>query len=585
MAKVDAGPGRGMRVVDGRLFSVVGSKLYQITTSGVAVPYGTVPGVGRVSMAHNQRGNGNELAIDNGSARYVYNTQTQVIQKVTDTSFPGSFKAFFADGYIGYIEPFGRYWGHSDLGNATNYQSFDVYEAEGQPDRIVSANVLMREVQIFGQETTELYVNSPSGDGAAPFQRATNTVIPYGCSARDSVANVGGTTVFLDHNRCVRPLVTGPSDPISTSVIESLLQGCTKQQIASAYSFVVEAEGFQVYYLTVPSKFTFGYDFRYREWHRRATNGLDWWAVSDVVLWNGDWIAQDSRNGKHYKLDWHEYPFDGQDELIREWTTGAIQADQNPIFLNEVEFLFGNGGKSFEPVNFPEQPDGPSISGNAPDGVVGEVYTDYAYTVTPGDAAISSVRNFSGQLPPPATLSSAGVIASFTPTTPGTYTFQPRVTDANQLWASVSDTIVIGPPQYDDNWKYKVEPPGSTSDYSDPDYDDSAWSIGPGGFGSWVPPGSSLTIGTSIPNEFLQSVWIRRELTFGGRYVVDVFHDDGAWLWVNGEPVTLEVVQYFHGRATIDFEVGDVVALKVTDGVPAGSLNIFAGISFTTEGS
>ena len=46
---------------------------------------------------------------------------------------------------------------------------------------------------------------------------------------------------------------------------------------------------------------------------------------------------------------------------------------------------------------------------------------------------------------------------------------------------------------------------------------------------------------------------------------------------MNGVEVDLEVVQYFHSRATITFEPGDVIALKVTDGIPSGSLNIFAG--------
>lgn len=385
---VAAGAGRGLRVVDGNLYAVAGRNLWQITSAGVSVNYGTIPGVGRVSMAHNQRGLGNELAIDNGQSRYVFNTQTKDLQKVTDPSFPGSIKAFFIDGYIGYIEPQGRYWGHSDLSNALNYNSFDEYEAEGQPDRIVTGHVSNREVLIAGQDTIEAYVNSPSGSGEAPFVRATNTVIESGCSARDSFCTVGQFTVYLDQNRTVQVLNGYTPVPISTAVIDSALQACTKQQIANAYAFAVESEGFQIYYLTVPGKFTFGYDFKNREWHRRSSTGLDWWAVTDVVQWNGSWYALDSRRGDILELRWYDYPFDVQEELVREWVTGSVSADQNPVYVHELELLFGCGGRAYTTVDFPDQPTGPSISGEAPDAVPGEAYS-FAYTTTPGDSPIA----------------------------------------------------------------------------------------------------------------------------------------------------------------------------------------------------
>lgn len=444
-----AGAGRGLRVVDGKLYAVAGRNLWQITSAGVSVNYGTIPGVGRVSMAHNQRGLGNELAIDNGQSRYVFNTQTQDLQKVTDESFPGSIKAVFIDGYIVFVEPQGRYWGHSDLSNALNYNIFDQYEAEGQPDRIVSAHESNRELLIFGQDTTEAYVNNPSGSGEAPFVRATNTVIKSGCAARDSVCDVGPYTVYLDQNRTVQVLNGYTPVPISTSVIDSALQACTKQQIANAYAFAVESEGFQIYYLTVPGKFTFGYDFKNREWHRRSSTGLDWWAVTDVVQWNGSWYALDSRRGDILELRWYDYPFDVQEELVREWVTGTISADQNPIFVNELEVLFGCGGHEYTTVDFPEQPEGPTISGDAPAGLAGVSWPGVTYTVSGGTPPYRLTSRPGTTLPPGiGAMSSLGVVPGGTPTTPGEYVSIPRVTDANGLWAELEDDIPIGLPVY-----------------------------------------------------------------------------------------------------------------------------------------
>lgn len=140
------------------------------------------------------------------------------------------------------------------------------------------------------------------------------------------------------------------------------------------------------------------------------------------------------------------------------------------------------------------------------------------------------------------------------------------------------DTTVI---PYDGVWKYKVELPGSTADYSSASYDDSSWAQGPGGFGSIAPPGSTLTVNTFIPGQIGKAIWIRRTVNFIGTTVIDVYHDDGAWLYIDGEAVTLETVSYFHSKATVSMTGNSVVALKVVDGEPSGTVAIFAGLAFT----
>src|SRR5690349_12218269 len=48
---VEAGSGavRGIHDVEGKLFVVIGRTLYRISNAQVAIPIGTIPGVGRVS--------------------------------------------------------------------------------------------------------------------------------------------------------------------------------------------------------------------------------------------------------------------------------------------------------------------------------------------------------------------------------------------------------------------------------------------------------------------------------------------------------------------------------------------------------
>lgn len=134
---------------------------------------------------------------------------------------------------------------------------------------------------------------------------------------------------------------------------------------------------------------------------------------------------------------------------------------------------------------------------------------------------------------------------------------------------------------YDGQWKYRVEASGSTADYSSADFDDSAWAVGAGGFGSHVPTGSSLGIGTPIPGGIGKAIWLRRTVQFIGLTRIDVYHDDGAWLYIDGEPVDLTpTANYFHSYADVVLGGNSVVALKVMDGVPAGSAHIYAAVAF-----
>lgn len=351
----ETGVGRGIYNVEGKLLSVVGSNLYQISNTGVAIPRGTIPGVRRVSMAHNQHGSSNQVSIANGSAGYIYDTSATTLTKITDDGFPGAMLTFFVDGYLGYIDPQGIYWGHSDLNDGLSYNALDSYEAEGLPDRIISGLVSHREVLIFGTDSTEPYVNSPSGDGTAPFQRASNTVIETGCAATFSPVKLGDLVVFLDQYRRVCVLNGYTAVPISTAAIDQAFGECTEAEVKQAWAFGWQDRGHIVYYITVPGRFTFGYDFTHKEWHRRATNGLPHWAVSGVVKWNGKVIAQDSRNGDLYELRW-EYARDtNNSELIREYSPGSLNAGRNHICVNRVSLEFGVR-ESEEAVDFPPPP-------------------------------------------------------------------------------------------------------------------------------------------------------------------------------------------------------------------------------------
>lgn len=441
--RVDAGPVRGIRNVEGKLFVVAGTALYQVTAEGVAIPYGNIPGIGRVSMAHNQRGNANELLIVNGSSGYVFNTGTLVLRKITDSGYPGAFIADFVDHYLAQVEPQGRYWFHSDIDNALSYNTLDEYEAEGDPDRIVSLIVSHREVLVFGNDTIEPFVNTGAATGT--FERASNTVIECGCAAKYTPRKLDNSVLWLDDKRIIRRLDGYTPVRVSVVGVESALAECTREEISAAYAFTFEDSGHKIYFLTVPGRFTFGYDVLTGEIHRHASNGLPHWAVTDVAFWNGQWIAGDSRNGKLYVLDWN-YMLDGAEPLERERVTGFLADNQDPITINEVELLFGPGGPETIPVDFPLQPVGPTISG---DPTAGQKCEDYSFTFTAtGDGPLRFTLR-SGTLPSGMRLTPTGELTATRITSSGEYTITVRVTDRHGLYADLTVTIGIAAVSWD----------------------------------------------------------------------------------------------------------------------------------------
>jgi hypothetical protein len=436
-------PIRGLHDVEGQLFAVCGQTLYQISNTGAAIPRGSIPGVGRVSMAHNQVAGGHQLTVVNDTGGYVWNTATQTFTIITDEGFPGSSRVDFIDGYMMHVEPFGRFLLHSDLADALNFNTLDRFEAETQPDRTRSLIVNNQEVWAFGDRTIDVFANAGTAQGT--FQNK-GVSISVGCIAGASPAIVDNGVAWLGHDRVVYHARGYSPTRISTRAIDVALSKLSLTDIRNAFSFVFEDRGHAIYYLTIPNGPTFGYDFSTGLWHRRASwhperdiSGR--WRLSDLVRSNGRWVGADYQTGKLYLLDW-DYMLEGCDPLVRERVSPVAHNNGNRFTIDEIELQFETGGPETECVPFPYQPAGPSIEGAAPDGEVGQEYAGYTYTVTQGDAPIESVVIISGTVPAGLAFVN-GTINTADPTSAGSSTFTIRVTDTNGLYADHTDTIFI----------------------------------------------------------------------------------------------------------------------------------------------
>jgi hypothetical protein len=341
LVNLGSGPGRGLHKVQGRLFAVSGNALFEVKKDLTFFNRGTIPGVERAGMQHNQRGSGNELLVTNGSAGYVWDTTLGTLVKITDPGYPGGHSPDFLDGYLLQVEPFGRYFFHSDLTFAKQYNTLDRYQSESSPDKIVAGRVNQQEYVSFNETTTEFFYNSGATTGTFKSKRIS---MDRGCAGRYAVARMDNSLLWLGNDGVFYRLNGYSAQPISTGAVEKAVIG---YNWAQCFAMTFESKHHKIVYWTFPDGKTFGYDVITGLWHRRKSFGLERWRVNALVEWNGLWIANDYTNGKLYVIDW-DVSYEATDPLECELVTPIMHDDMNPFTVIRLDLLFDTGTESQE---------------------------------------------------------------------------------------------------------------------------------------------------------------------------------------------------------------------------------------------
>lgn len=428
---------RGLWNCNNKLFAVIGTQLYQISNTGVAIPRGTIPGVQRVKFAHNWINEGNELLIVNGYSGYVYNTVTQDLKKVVDAGYPGAIDVVFIDNYLVQIEPARRFAFNSALADASNYNELDRFTSEVNSDLLVGMAVTNNELVLFSERSSEFFYNS--GDDVQPF-KSKRIYMNRGCAGRDTINLTDNTVFWLGDDGCFYRLDGYSPVRISTRPVEEAIRGLNWSQ---AFSFVWNDSGHSVVYWTFPDGHTWGYDASTQKWHRRASRGMSRWRVNCMATWQDKWFAGDFQAKRLWEVDW-DYYLEGDQEIERECTSPVTHDNQCRVLMPRLEVIMDVGNPAEDSTVFPPQPVGPSISGQAPDGTVGVAYS-FTYTVTPGSSPVMRTTINQGALLPGLNWNNATATISGTPTAAGEIAIRPRATDANGLTAQVNDVISIFP--------------------------------------------------------------------------------------------------------------------------------------------
>jgi hypothetical protein len=309
-AETTAAPGRGLYVAAGRLFAVVGSTLYEITSAGVATARGALSTAsGPVSMADN----GTVLVVVDGAYGYQFTLASNDFAQITDEDWPAASHVAFHDGYFVLNTSGTGQFVITEL-YGTGVDPLDFATAEGAPDDTVSVLVDHRELWLFGEETTEVWFNSGAAD--FPFARLDGAFIEQGCAAPFSPAKMDNAVYWLSrdrvgHGHVMRAQGYQPQI-VSTRAVEHAIQGYSTISDARAYTY--QQEGHSFYVLTFPTADrTWVYDVATQLWHERS-----YWSSGEhrhrgecYAFAFGKHLVLDHSNGRIYELDLDAYTDDG----------------------------------------------------------------------------------------------------------------------------------------------------------------------------------------------------------------------------------------------------------------------------------
>ena len=304
------GPIRGMKVMGAYIYAVSGVGVYRVDVRGASVLLGTIADGGAVTMADN----GTQMAIVVPETTQAWYATDSALTQIADPDFGGAVAVTSLDGYGIFVTPDSTQFFISALKDMSSFDALDFASAEADPDNLVTALRVGRELWLFGERTTEIWANTGASD--FPFQRISGAFIERGCAARNSVAQLGGIPFWLGDNRLVYQ-GAGASAPvrISTHAIEQDIAGYAT--VADARGQIYEQEGHTFYVLTFPSaQTTWVYDVTTSVWHERESEGYNFWRALNAVAYAGAVVAGDAVDGKLYIIS-PTACFEDGDQIIR----------------------------------------------------------------------------------------------------------------------------------------------------------------------------------------------------------------------------------------------------------------------------
>lgn len=346
-------PVRGMHPFNSVLFAVAGGSLYSIDSNGnVSASLGTLDtSSGAVSMKDNGLAvsgiGGNQLAIADGVATYIYDVSAASFTKVAN---PCDMLAYI-DGYFVGVMPDSMSYNVSNLytGTTGEWNALATSPVSATPDLLKAVANLHQQLWLIKQTSTEIWYDAGIATSVgSPFLRISGAVIDYGTEAPWSVARGDNSMFFLawqrsgDSSELVGiARIDGYSPKIISppSINYRISQMSTK---TDAIGYCYSEEGHTFYVITFPTgDATYVYDAATGLWHERSTYkepyAIGRHCGNCYAYFNGKHLIGDYASGNIYEMSTDIYKDNG--DPIVSMRRGQVIFDSDSfdnVFINRL---------------------------------------------------------------------------------------------------------------------------------------------------------------------------------------------------------------------------------------------------------
>jgi len=283
---------RAMLALGSSLYVVAGRLVFRVDVSGSATQIGGMPTTGPVYMVANGRESGQQIGIASDGLFGIIDQGAFDLYQ--DANLRGPNSIAIVDGYT--IATAGRgYWQVSGQNNMRSWDALETANAESYPDEILRVIAHEREAVFIGSESVEWWRNT----GAADFSFGRVATKQIGTVSGNSVARVGETFAWVDHNNQVRIRNGYGGQVVSNGAVSRAISDLTDKTLIKGFGW---SRGDHSFYAIRCPSWCWVFDLQTGFWHERQSYDSATWRVGDVVRFGNKLIAGDATTGKLYEM-------------------------------------------------------------------------------------------------------------------------------------------------------------------------------------------------------------------------------------------------------------------------------------------
>ena len=305
---------RGLHVMNEKVYRVVDSSLYSVSSAGLHSKKGDISGGGRVIMDDD----GDNLVIVADKV-YIYSASSNEFKVSENVNLVGVISVTVINSQFIYTTPTLSFISQPNL--PENLSGLDAIGAESSPDKLVRDYAFNQTIYRFGTRTTEPWYNS--GVGQPPIDRLEGQQFSVGCKAIHSIAHTDKALYWLGDDNAIYRVSGNQYDRISDDCLSNTIE--QMNSVSDALGYTVTLQGQDFYIITFPSAnktFLINEKLGKQGWSQltSGTNNDVYSATDSVQAYGYTYVAS---GGKWLTLERDEYTQD-TDSFLRKRTTGEF---------------------------------------------------------------------------------------------------------------------------------------------------------------------------------------------------------------------------------------------------------------------